>query len=69
MKRTCVSPDTKNHYEKTTLDVAKKFLETYYSAAQYPEERLKLTYLHYFMNLEIYHIYSIKRPTSNKRPP
>ena len=37
--------------------MAKKYVETYSSsssnaAAQYPEERVKLTYLRYFMNLQ-----------------
>ena len=46
----------KTTQKNPSLDVAKKYVETYSScnaAAQYPEERVKLTYLHYFMNLQI----------------
>ena len=50
MRRACATPDAKKH----SLNVAKKYVEMYSSSnAQYPEERIKLTYLHYFINLEI----------------
>ena len=59
-KRKCATPDTKNH----PLEVANKFVETYYSsnaAARDPEERVQLHKPRH------YTIYKCKKKRKNER--
>ena len=58
VKRTCATPDTKNHLKrKHPSDVARKYVEPYSSfnaAAQFPRGKGKTNlYLHYFMHPEL----------------